>query len=79
MNNTEDIVEISEQLSNKITAKYYNAGTKSAFVGIEERDDFVLMTPVEALKFLSWLEKHKSSLEMQCNGRLQQREGIFRL
>ena len=75
---TEDIVEISEQLSNKITAKYYNAGTKTAFVGIEEKNDFVLMTPIEALKFLDWLEKHKNSLEMQCRGIIQQ-EGIFKV
>ena len=75
---TQDIVEISEQLSSKITAKYYNAGTKTAFVGIEERNDFVLMTPIEALKFLGWLEKHKSILEMQCCGIVQQQKGIFR-
>ena len=75
---TEDIVEISEQLSSKITAKYYNTGTKTAFIGIEEKNDFVLMTPIEALKFLDWLEKHKSSLETQCRGIVQQQEGIFK-
>ena len=76
---TQDIVEISEQLSSKITAKYYNAGTKTAFVGIEEKNDFVLMTPTEALKFLDWLEKHKRVLEMQCRGILLQQEGIFKV
>ena len=76
---TQDIVEISEQLSSKITAKYYNAGTKTAFVGIEEKNDFVLMTPIEALKFLEWLKKHESILEMQCRGILLQQEGIFKV
>lgn len=53
-----------QKLSDEAHVRYWGLGGIVPRIGIEDKDTFLLLSPIEALRLLDWLQEQRDNIEM---------------